>query len=132
MAIGKRQVGRSHTVRCSRVRSLPRSLLTGKGLAAALDCDVLISCVDRPLPRSILNAVAYAHLMPVIDGGIIARVDDVGKLMHVDWRIHTVGPEHGCLYCIDALRRSDVALDRDGLLEDPDYILGLSPADRER
>ena len=70
--------------------------------------------------------------MPVIDGGIIARVDDVGKLMHVDWRIHTVGPEHGCLYCIDALRRSDVALDRDGLLEDPDYILGLSPADRER
>jgi hypothetical protein len=132
VAIGRRQVGRSHTSRCSWVRSVPRSLLTEKGLAVALDCDVLISCVDRPLPRSILNAVAYAHLIPVIDGGIIARVDDAGKLMHVDWRIHTVGPGYGCLYCIDALRRSDVALDRDGLLEDPDYVRGLSPADRER
>jgi hypothetical protein len=80
----------------------------------------------------VLNTIAYAHLIPVIDGGILARVNDAGKLVHVDWRIHSVGPDHACLYCIDALRRSDVALDRDGKLDDPDYIRGLSQAERER
>jgi hypothetical protein len=59
-------------------------------------------------------------------------VNEAGKLVHVDWRMHTVGPGRACLYCIDALRRSDVALDRDGLLDDPDYLRGLSAADRER
>src|SRR5262249_14063850 len=71
-------------------------------------------------------------VIPVIDGGILARVREDGRLLHVDWRIHTVGPERACLYCLDAVRRSDVPLDRDGLLDDPDYIRGLSAADRER
>jgi hypothetical protein len=59
-------------------------------------------------------------------------VNEAGKLLHVDWRIHTVGPGRPCLYCIDAIRRSDVALDRDGKLDDPDYLKGLSAAERER
>lgn len=36
------------------------------------------------------------------------------------------------MYCVGALLRSDVSLDRDGMLDDPDYIQGLSPEDRER
>jgi molybdopterin-synthase adenylyltransferase len=36
------------------------------------------------------------------------------------------------LVCLGALNRSDVGLDRDGMLDDPDYIAGLSPVDRER
>ena len=42
------------------------------------------------------------------------------------WRIHTAGPGRACLVCLGALRRSDVALDREGKLDDPDYIEGLS------
>lgn len=114
------------------LRVFENSLLDPEGLAAALDCDVLISCVDRPWPRFVINSIAYAQLIPAIDGGIAARVKPDGTPLHVDWRIHTIGPDNTCLVCQDALRMSDVALDREGKLDDPDYINGLSPADRAR
>lgn len=110
---------------------VPHRLETEVGVAAALDCDALVSCVDRPWPRFVLSVIAYAHLIPVIDGGVLARVDDAGHLIHVDWRSHTVGLERPCLYCIGALRRSDVALDREGKLDEPDYVAGLPPEERE-
>ncbi len=132
VATARRLVERSHTSDSFRVSAIEQSLLTPEGLRGALDCDVIICCVDRPWPRHVMNALAYAHLIPIIDGGILARVNDAGKLLHVDWRIHTVGPERACLYCLEALRRSDAALDRDGMLDDPDYVKGLSQADRER
>lgn len=130
--IAKRMLNDSHTSARFAVTDIADRIQGTKGLANALDCDAIICCVDRPWPRHILNVLAYAHLIPVIDGGILARVREDGRLLHVDWRIHTVGPEHACMYCLDALRRSDVALDRDGLLDDPDYLKGLSQADRER
>lgn len=113
-------------------RPVPRSLLSKDGLAAALDCDAIVCCVDRPWPRFVLNVLSNAHLIPVIDGGILARINDRGLPLHIDWRIHTVGPERACLHCIKALLRSDVSLDREGKLDDPDYIASLNPADRER
>ena len=112
------------------LRPLAESVLSPAGLAAALDCDVLFSCVDRPWPRHLLNALAYSHLIPVIDGGITARVTPGGTPQHVAWRIHTVGPGHACLVCLGQLRRSDVALDREGKLDDPDYIEGLSEEEK--
>lgn len=130
--IAKRAIDASHTSTRFAATVITDGIQGTEGLANALDCDAIMCCVDRPWPRHILNVLAYSHLIPVIDGGILARVREDGRLLHVDWRIHTVGPEHGCLYCLDALRRSDVALDRDGLLDDPDYLKGLSQADRER
>jgi hypothetical protein len=121
----------SHTAALFETVPLETSLLSERGLQGALDCDVLISCVDRPLPRHILNVIAKAHLIPVIDGGILARVDDLGRPVHIDWRIHTVGPGRACLHCLKALRRSDVALDREGRLDDPDYIKNLPAHERE-
>lgn len=122
----------SHTADTIAVGCLPKSVLTADAVAILFDCDVIVSCVDRPWPRWLLNTVSYAHLIPVIDGGIQARVTPDGKPLHVDWRVHTIGPGRACLVCLDALRRSDVSLDRDGLLDDPDYLRGLSDSDRER
>ncbi|MDB4954683.1 MAG: ThiF family adenylyltransferase [Myxococcales bacterium] len=130
--VSKRLIDQTHTSVDFEARAVPHSLLDETGMAAALDCDMLMCCVDRPWPRHVLNVIAYSHLIPVVDGGILARVSESGRLLHVDWRIHTVGPGRACLYCIDAIRRSDVALDRDGKLDDPDYVKGLSAADRER
>jgi hypothetical protein len=133
VAVSKRLLGKSHTSEVLQVRTVAKRLQDPAALSAALDCDVLLSCVDRPWPRHILNVLAYSHLIPVIDGGILARVrEEDGRLLHVDWRMHTVGPGYACLYCIEALRRSDVALDREGKLDDPDYVRGLSSAESER
>jgi hypothetical protein len=130
--VAARGIADSHTAESVEVTKLPRSLLTRDGIEAALDCDVLICCVDRPWPRWILNAIAYAHLIPVVDGGIFARTTPAGHPLHIDWRIQTVGPGRACMVCLGALLRSDVGLDRDGLLDDPDYIAGLSDSERER
>jgi len=131
IAVAGRATALSHTAADVDLRLVPSSLLSEAGYAAALDCDVLLSSVDRPLPRHVLNAMAYAHLIPVVDGGIAARVKADGTPLHIDWRIQTAGPEQGCLACVGALRRSDVALDREGKLDDPEYIAGLSEAERE-
>jgi hypothetical protein len=130
--ITKRMVDASHTSAKFLATEIDDSVQGTTGFANALGCDVIMRCVDRPWPRHILNVLAYAHLIPVVDGGILARVREDSHLLHVDWRIHTVGPEQACLHCLDALRRSEVALDRDGLLDDPDYLTGRSQADRER
>ena len=132
VTVASRHFKASATAPIVSTTEIPGSLLSAPGLAAALDCDVLFSCVDRPLPRHILNAISYSHLIPVIDGGILAKVDRHGLPLHVDWRIHTVGPGARCLVCLGALSRSDVALDRDGQLDNPDYIANLPEHDRAR
>ncbi len=123
--VAKRETSLNSTARLPIVRAVPHSVLKPEGLAGALDCDALVCCVDRPWPRHLLNTVAYSHLIPVIDGGIFAKVKADGTPQHVTWRIHTVGPGSACMVCLGNLRRSDVALDREGKLDDPDYIAGL-------
>ena len=97
------------------------------GLIDALDWDVIFSCVDRPWPRHVLNTIAYADAIPVIDGGVRLESGPTG-LRNAYWRSHVVGAGRACIRCVGQYDVSDVQLERDGSLDDASYIANL-PAD---
>lgn len=101
---------------------------TDHAFAAALDCDILFSAVDRPLPKDLLNHIAFAHCIPVVSGGIFIDNKPNGTLGQAAWGVTTVGPMFRCLRCDGQYTSSDVVLDIDGSLDDPAYIRHMQEA----
>lgn len=89
-----------------------------------LDCDVLFSAVDRPMPKDLLNNIAYVHCIPVVFGGIRVAKKLNNTLGDATWSVVRVGPGTRCLRCDGQFTSSDVTLERDGSLDDPTYIAG--------
>jgi len=66
---------------------------------AVAGCDIIFSCVDRHTPRALLNRVAYARAIPLIDLGTAFRVDVEGRVAAGVGRVVVVGPGRPCLAC---------------------------------
>lgn len=127
--VAERQIHKAATATNPQTRVITHGITEEMGYRNALDCDILFSCVDRPWPRHVLNHLAYSHLIPVIDGGILVKLHaESGQFEGAVWQAHSVGPERPCLQCLRAYGASDVALEQSGQLDNPSYIEGL-PAD---
>lgn len=117
-----RSAARSATMPNFQMRCLPIGIQDLRAYRAALDCDVLFSCVDRPWPRSILNHLAYANLIPVIDGGINVSQVRKGGLRSADWGVFVVGPSRRCLECAGQYSSGLVSVEQAGDLDEPSYF----------
>jgi proteasome lid subunit RPN8/RPN11 len=62
-------------------------------------CDIALSCVDRHLPRALLNRLSYEKGVPLIDMGSAFRVDANGRITDGVGRVVIVGPTRPCLAC---------------------------------
>lgn len=123
---------RNATAEKIHINALPISIRDKSAYKAVLDCDVIFSCVDRPLARDVLNFIAHAHLIPVIDGGVAVETDrKKDTLFSAHWRAHTITPYHRCLRCNGQYNTGMVTAELDGSLDNPSYISNLPLDERD-
>jgi hypothetical protein len=121
--LARRLVSENATAASPVIDHFDLSICEPDGLAAALDFDQIICCVDRPWPRAVLNLLAYRDYIPVIDGGIgIDVFTDGSGMRNATWRSHVLYPGRPCMSCIGQLDLGAVAADQSGALDDPVYI----------
>lgn len=101
------------------------SVCEPEGLLRLLDFDLIFSCVDRPWPRHALNTIAYADLIPVVEGGLSAFQNVDGSLRNAYWSTTVARPGRPCLACLEQYDPALVQVERDGSLDDPTYIANL-------
>ena len=120
--LASRNLKKSATARKFNVQVHAEPIQENDSYLAALDCDVLFSAVDRPLPKDLLNRIAYTHCIPVIFGGVYIDNKPNGTLGQAAWSVVTLSPGRRCLRCDGQYTSSDVTMERDGSLDDPAYI----------
>ena len=118
LGLRKAEVAAAHlrrvaTARCPVVRPVPLSIRTERAYRLAADADVIVCCVDNAEAREVLNHLAYANCLTLIDGGIL--VESRERLLSAKWRVHLIGPDMRCLRCHDQYTSGDARDERMGI-----------------
>lgn len=74
------------------------SIVEAEGVRHVPDYDVVFSCADSHWSRQVIDYAAYAHLVPVIDGGTAINSRG-GSFQTASCRAQPAGPGRGCLCC---------------------------------
>ena len=121
--LAKTRMELSATAEQAAIKAIPKSIKDRDAFNEMLDCDIILSCVDRPMARDILNYVANAHLIPVIDCGVaITKNRRLDTLEGAHWKAHIITPYHQCLRCNSQYNTGMVSAELDGSLDNPSYI----------
>ena len=131
--IAKRAILQHSTCDGVEIREIALGIEYDKVFQEALDCDLLFSCVDRPVARDVLNYIGIANAIPVIEAGIAVEVKPTTRRFEsARWRSHIVIPGNACLRCAGQYSSSDVVAELDGSFDDPSYINNLPENERPR
>ena len=124
--LAKTRMELSATAEDVEIKAIPKSIKDRDTFNELMDCDIILSCVDRPVARDILNYVANAHLIPVIDCGVaITKNRKLDTLEGAHWKAHIITPYHQCLRCNQQYNTGMVSAELDGSLDNPSYISTL-------
>lgn len=127
----KTEIAKNSTNPKVKIRAIETGIEYEDAYKEALDCDLLVSCVDKPVARDVLNYIAISNLIPVIEGGIAVDVGHITKtFVSARWRSHIIIPGNACLRCTGQYNSSDVVTELDGSLDDPSYINNLPASER--
>lgn len=90
------------------------SVVEDAGLRPLLDSDIIIAAADDAFARQVLDHAAYAHLIPVIDGGTILRADESTlKFKAGKSQVAAAGPGHPCLECQGVYDQEEATIARE-------------------
>lgn len=82
------------------VRAIIGSVVEVSTVPDLLDCDIILNAADSPWARQVLDQLAYAHLIPVINGGTLLLGDtDSGRTLAGKCEVAVAGPGHPCMRC---------------------------------
>lgn len=95
-----RVAGEAATAPNFHVSKYRESVAEADGLKPLLDCDLILAAADDAFARQVLDHAAYAHLIPLVDGGttLVANPNTL-QLQAGKSQIVSAGPGHACLEC---------------------------------
>jgi len=95
-----------------------------EGVRPILDCDFVFGAADDAAARQVLDHVAYAYGIPVVDGGTTLVVDSVTGTVTGKSQVTEAGWGRPCLQCagVYSLDEVTVALEEEHLRKQDSYI----------
>ena len=95
--LARRVARRASTV--TKVMALQADVTEPEVAAALSGCDFIVLAADTADARHLVNAVVQQYLVPAVQVGVKATVDEDGALTDVFATSRPIGPGYGCLWC---------------------------------
>jgi len=101
------------------IEVFPKHITEVDTALALRDCDIILGCTDKEIPRAILIQLSVRYSIPVLDLGVLIASEG-GKVLGVHGRVTTLLAGEACLFCRGRISPEAIRIE------------GLSDADRER
>lgn len=98
-----------------RVEVHAKDVAEPEAVRSLTDCDWIVLAADSHTARHVVNAVAHAYLIPVIQVGVKVPVDKkTGQLGDFFCVARHITPDKGCLWCNGLINATDLQLEAIG------------------